>query len=109
MRKISDSLQVVKRNLICETCDFPKEFEIDKYEIFSGNPTRALHDEEMIDLGNRQVMVIHTPGHLPGHHQLDIPVGIIEEIEKAFASLDKAGKLVQGQGVFDFGEFQIHI
>lgn len=155
-------LQVVKRNLSCEICDFPKEFEIDKYEIFSGNPTRVLHDEEMIDLGNRQVTVIHTPGHspghccfyekerktlysgdliykgclyafypttdpqlffqsvkkvgkleisriLPGHHQLDIPVGIIEEIENAFASLDKAGKLVQGQGVFDFGEFQIHI
>lgn len=155
-------LQVVKRNLICESCDFPKEFELDKYEIFSGNPTRILHDGENVDLGNRQVTVIHTPGHspghccfyeeerknlysgdliykgclyafypttdpqlffqsvekvrrleisrvLPGHHQLDIPAGIIEEIENAFASLDKSGKLVQGQGVFDFGEFQIHI
>ena len=26
-----------------------------------------LHDEDCIDLGNRKLVVIHTPGHSPGH------------------------------------------
>lgn len=26
-----------------------------------------LHDEDCIDLGNRKSVVIHTPGHSPGH------------------------------------------
>lgn len=27
----------------------------------------VLHDGDSIDLGNRKVQVIHTPGHSPGH------------------------------------------
>lgn len=121
-----------------------------------------LHDGDCLDLGNRKLTVIHTPGHSPGHccfyeaerkylysgdliykgcldafypttdpqqfyqsvkkiggfrvekvlpahHQLFISVGIIDRIEKAFCKLKEQGNLEQGKGVFDFGDFQIHI
>lgn len=46
---------------------------------------------------------------LPGHHTLALDVSIIHRIESAFAQLNQAGKLHHGSGMFDFGEFQIHI
>ena len=46
---------------------------------------------------------------LPGHHRLDVPAGLISEIERAFCRLERDGKLEQGCGIFDFGAFQIHI
>ena len=46
---------------------------------------------------------------LPGHHQLNIPIDIIGRIENGFRKLSNEGKLKQGNGVFDFGDFQIHI
>ncbi len=46
---------------------------------------------------------------LPGHHRLDIPAGLIGEIEAGLSGLERAGKLEQGGGIFDFGAFQIHI
>lgn len=155
-------LQVVKRNLICKPCDFPESFAIEKYQIFNGTPQKILHDKDTIDLGDRKVVVIHTPGHspghccfyepdkkylysgdliysgcldafypttdpqqflcsikkvqaleinkiLPGHHQLCIPNTIISRIEKGFNKISDEGKLKQGNGIFDFGDFQIHI
>ncbi len=155
-------LSVVKSNLTRQPCDFPKEFCEDQYQIFKGQPQHILHDEEIIDLGNRQVTLIHTPGHspghccfyeperkylysgdlvykgcldafypstdplqfwhsiqkiqhlpvariLPGHHQLFVSVDMIGKIEKSFDTLQMAGQLYQGAGVFDFTDFQIHI
>lgn len=46
---------------------------------------------------------------LPAHHQLLISVGMIDEIEEAFSLLARQGNLEQGKGIFDFGDFQIHI
>lgn len=46
---------------------------------------------------------------LPGHHQLDIPVSLIDEIEAGFAQIEKSGALRQGSGLFDFGDIQIQI
>lgn len=60
-------LQAVKGNLTCRPCDFPSDFEIDKYEVFQGDPQIILHDRDRIDLGNRKLLVLHTPGHSPGH------------------------------------------
>lgn len=60
-------LYVVKKNLTLEPCDFPKDFNIDDYQIFKGTPASILHDGNLIDLGNRTLKVIHTPGHSPGH------------------------------------------
>ena len=46
---------------------------------------------------------------LPGHHQLNIPVSLMDDIADGFSRIEQAGKLIQGSGVFDFGTFQIHI
>lgn len=155
-------LTVVKNNLMREPCDFPSDFHVDEYQLFHGEPQQILHDGDFIDLGNRSITVIHTPGHSPGHccfyepqrkylysgdliysgyldafypttdpglfyqsvrkiraleiervlpahHQLEIPVSIIGEIESAFSGLEKDGLLKQGSGVFGFDGFQIHI
>ena len=155
-------LQVVKNNLTLKPCEFPSDFRIDDYSIFRGVPTKVLHDGDRIELGNRTLEVIHTPGHSPGHccfyerdkgwlysgdliykgcldafypttdpimfmhsvervrklhlekvlpahHQLDIPVALVGETADAFCELYRQDKLKQGGGIFDFGEFQIHI
>ena len=34
---------------------------------------------------------------------------LIDEIAAGFAKLENAGQLRQGNGLFDFGDFQIHI
>ncbi len=60
-------LQVVKSNLMCKSCDLPPDFRIDEYQIFQGIPQMLLHDEDRIDMGNRELIVLHTPGHSPGH------------------------------------------
>ena len=46
---------------------------------------------------------------LPGHHQLNIPVSLIDEVETGFAQIERNGKLKQGNGLFEFGDFQIQI
>ena len=60
-------LQVVKHSLMCKPCNFPLDFNIDQYQIFQGVPQMLLHDGDSIDLGKRKLIVIHTPGHSPGH------------------------------------------
>ncbi len=155
-------LQAVKENLTLKPSVFPENFNIEDYQIFKGTPTRILRDGDFIDLGDRTLKVIHTPGHSPGHccfyerdrgrlysgdliykgcldafypttdpiefmrsvekvsslkikkvlpahHQLNISISLVGEIAKAFQSLYRQGKLRQGNGIFDFGEFQIHI
>lgn len=155
-------LGVVRRNLTAQPCDFPADFVPDDYQIFKGTPSRILRDGDCLSLGGRDVSVIHTPGHspghccfyepqrgalyagdliysgcldafypttdpqqfwqsirrvealpvrriLPGHHRLSVPVDIVGRIERAFHSLSDQGKLAQGSGVFDFGDFQIRI
>ena len=121
-----------------------------------------MYDNDEIDLGNRKVKVIHTPGHspghccfyesercylyygdlvykgcldmfypstspgefvqsikrvnklsvrkiLPGHHDLEVSVQMISKIDEAFSMLGKSGNLKQGEGIFEFGDFQIHL
>ena len=58
---------MVKKNLTLKPCSFPADFCLENYQIFKGNPTSVLHDGDRIDLGNRTLQVIHTPGHSPGH------------------------------------------
>lgn len=45
----------------------PKSFNPDTYTPFTGKPTGLLKDGDVIDLGNRKLMIYHTPGHSPGH------------------------------------------
>lgn len=60
-------LQVVKNNLMDMPCNFPEEFSLDHFQIFQGTPQQILHDGDCLDLGNRKLITIHTPGHSPGH------------------------------------------
>ncbi|MCM1335832.1 MAG: MBL fold metallo-hydrolase [Bacteroides sp.] len=46
---------------------------------------------------------------LPGHHALSLSAGIVDRIEAAFAALSAKDKLFRGSGLYDFGEFQIHL
>ena len=155
-------LQVVKNNLVCKPCDFPRDFCIEEYKIFKRKPQVIVKDGDCIDLGNREIEVIHTPGHspghccfyepdrrylysgdliykgcldayypttnpiqfyesvkriqgyqisriMPGHHQLDIKSTIVDEIAAGFWQIKRSAKLQHGSGLFDFGDFQIHI
>lgn len=153
---------VVKHNSTCKPCDFPQAFHLDDYKIFQGAPQIILHDGDSINLGNREIKVLHTPGHspghccfyeaerkylysgdliycgcldafypttdpqafwesikkiqslavsriLPGHHLLSVPNDITDRIENAFSGLSSSGRLHQGSGIFDYGDFQIHL
>ena len=58
--------QAVK-NMVADRCKLPEDFDISKYEIFQGKPSRVLDDGDTIDLGGRTIQALHTPGHSPGH------------------------------------------
>lgn len=60
-------LEIVRKNLMAKSCGFPDEFSIENYTIFQGKANQILIDGDVIDLGNRKLQVIHTPGHSPGH------------------------------------------
>lgn len=161
-KKFPMPLQAVKRNLTLESCDFPVDFNIDDYNIFQGVLTHIMHNEDIIDFGNRKLKVIHTPGHSPGHccfyeeergylysgdliysgcldvfypttdplefmqsinkirtlnvkkilpahHELNISVDLLGDIANAFLQLYEQNQLQQRNGIFDFGNFQIHL
>lgn len=59
--------QVVKDSLMAQPCDFPQGFDPEKYQVFQGAPAAEFTDGDAFDLGGRQLTVIHTPGHSPGH------------------------------------------
>lgn len=45
----------------------PSGFQAEAYIPFTGTPRALLNDGDSIDLGGRQLQIIHTPGHSPGH------------------------------------------
>lgn len=45
----------------------PEDFSIDSYSVYTGVPRHILHDGDTFDLGGRELRVLHTPGHSPGH------------------------------------------
>ena len=55
------------QNMLTERCELPEDFDINKYDIFQGEPSRVLDDGDTIDLGGRTIQALHTPGHSPGH------------------------------------------
>ncbi len=55
------------RDMVIDRCDLPEGFDVSKYEMFRGTPTLVLNGGEIIDLGDRKIEVLHTPGHSPGH------------------------------------------
>ena len=53
--------------MVVDRCDLPNGYDVAAYQFFQGTPTRVLHDGDTIDLGGREITVLHTPGHSPGH------------------------------------------
>ena len=158
-------IEVIKKNVIGQPFnkELPKEFNIDHYKVYKGKPTKVIGDGETIDIGNRKIKVIHTPGHSPGHiclceeergylytgdliykgtlyafypttdplkfkksidkvsefsgvkrilpshNDLNIEVDFINKVKEGFQWIEEKGKLSQGSGLFDFGQFKIHI
>ena len=59
--------EAVRKALRGRPCCFPRDFEADQYQVFQGTPQIILTDGMTLNLGNRTVSVLHTPGHSPGH------------------------------------------
>lgn len=55
------------RDMVIDRCDLPEGYDVSTYKFFQGMPTQVLHDGDTIDLGERMITVLHTPGHSPGH------------------------------------------
>ena len=55
------------KGMVVDRCDLPNDFDVSSYTLFQGTPTKVLADHDVIDLGDRKVEVLHTPGHSPGH------------------------------------------
>ena len=55
------------QDMVVDRCDVPDDFDVTKYELFQGNPTKILRNNETIDIGDRFIQIVHTPGHSPGH------------------------------------------
>jgi len=53
--------------MLVNGCDLPSSYALEEYELFQGVPDRFLDDCDVIELGDRSITVIHTPGHSPGH------------------------------------------
>ena len=48
---------------VVDRCDLPDGFNVDDYVFFQGIPTKVLNDYDVIDIGSREIEVLHTPGH----------------------------------------------
>jgi len=55
------------KGMVVDRCDLPEGYDVNKYEFFQGKPTKVLKGNEVIDIGDRFVQIVHTPGHSPGH------------------------------------------
>ncbi len=57
----------------------------------------------------RRVRGLRVRRVLPGHHGLDVSPEMIGRVAEAFDELEGRGRLRHGEGIFDFGEFRIHL
>lgn len=62
------SIEQIRKDMSRDiTLPVPDTFNPATYRPFQGKPAGTLNDEDVIDLGNRQLVIYHTPGHSPGH------------------------------------------
>ena len=66
-------------------------------------------DPESFFQSIQKVQLLDIKRILPAHYKLSIPIDIIDRMEKAFEFLFNEGKLKHGNGIFSFGDFQIHV
>jgi len=51
--------------------------------------------------------VVHTPGHSPGHHALEIQPAIRVRMGDGFRGPKEKGKLLYGSGTFAYGDWAV--
>lgn len=62
------SLEQIRKDIGRDiTKPVPETFDLTSYKPYQGEPTGVLKDGDRLALGNRELRVIHTPGHSPGH------------------------------------------
>lgn len=62
------SMEQIRKDLIRDlTKPLPKNFDIEDFSLYQGEPQIILKDGDRLELGNREIEIIHTPGHSPGH------------------------------------------
>lgn len=67
LKKFPISQKQVRNELNKTSFPFPKDFNLNTYKVPTHNNVNFLEDNEIIDLGNRKIKCIYTPGHSPGH------------------------------------------
>ncbi len=55
------------RALAARDCTPPAGWRPEHYTLFQGSPAHVLRGGEVLELGERRVVAVHTPGHSPGH------------------------------------------
>ncbi len=62
------SIDIIRKNIGRDiTLPTPASFNPETFTPFQGKPTGLLKDGGEIELGERTLTIIHTPGHSPGH------------------------------------------
>ncbi len=63
------SMESIKAGLMKEpfAIEPPADFDLKTYRVYTGEPARILTEGDFMDIGNRKINAIHTPGHSPGH------------------------------------------
>lgn len=62
------NLEQIRFNLMRDiTKEVPEAFDINEFYPYQGEAKGLLIDGQWVELGNRSIRIIHTPGHSPGH------------------------------------------
>lgn len=62
------SIERIRANVSRDiTLPVPDTFDPATYRPYQGVPTALLQDGDILDLGDRPLVIYHTPGHSPGH------------------------------------------
>ena len=69
-----------------------EDFDFPKFHIRAAPVTKYISDNDMIDLGDRQLRVLHTPGHSPG---------LVCIFEESSGTLFSSDALYDGEMFFD--------
>ncbi|MCG3088905.1 MBL fold metallo-hydrolase [Sporosarcina cyprini] len=62
------SIEQIRKDVARDiTIPVPFTFNPDTYTPFTGNPAGIMQDGDEMNIGNRNLVIYHTPGHSPGH------------------------------------------
>ena len=72
--------------MVVDRCDLPESFFVNDYEFFQGVSTKKLTDHNIIDIGDREILI---------------------RMWEAFRNLKVDGKLNHGSGTFNYGDWGV--